>query len=259
MAHQHARVVSRARVRARVSACSVNVPTGHTGSVQVQVRLRQRSRTARPNAGMSTRSWTLRPWLSATTPHARHPIVSGIDSTVTINPLPPSSRVTATTWKPSRPTSTSQRSQYGEEPPAGRQHNIGSGIVEVLAERVSLVASDPGDLDPHLTASRPYPACPTPPPQVRRARFPSRASSTSATQGAVTGTPRTRVGRPGGSSGRCCGAAEAHVASAAVGGVVRARGDSVAVAVARVAEVGPTADHAGPTGRRPRGVDPVLR
>jgi hypothetical protein len=66
-------------------------------------------------------------------------------------------RLTATTWKPSRPTGRSQRPQYDPGAPAdaGRQHDIGSDIVEVLVGAGCLVAPDPEGLSPYLRRSTP--------------------------------------------------------------------------------------------------------
>jgi hypothetical protein len=96
IAHQVARVEIFDRGAATSVSCSVNDPTSQAPSGQDQVRLRHRNRTGRPKQGVSTTSWTRRPWETATTPHTGHPIGPGGDSIVTTKPGP--SRATATTW-----------------------------------------------------------------------------------------------------------------------------------------------------------------
>ena len=75
-----------ARGRATWSSCSVNTPTGHDGSTHSQVRLRHRTTVGTPKQGMPTIVTVRRPWELATTPHDRHPITVGADSTVTCTP-----------------------------------------------------------------------------------------------------------------------------------------------------------------------------
>ena len=114
MAHQHARVVTSARGRARSSCCSVKDPAGQVGSAQHQVRLRQTSSTGLPKHGTSTRRTVRRPWPCATTPHeAQQPSSRAWDSTSTRPHVPrrPIRSLTSTTWNPSSPTSRSHREQ----------------------------------------------------------------------------------------------------------------------------------------------------
>lgn len=122
IAQARARVVNFARGAVTRSSCSVNEPTGQDGSGHRQRRLTQMTRTGDPNAGASTSRTSRRPCPWAITPQVWQPIGAGGDSTRTVSP-PSSSRATAVTLSPGKPTRRSQRVQ---QVPAARQHDVGS-------------------------------------------------------------------------------------------------------------------------------------
>ena len=154
MAHQRARTVNNARAGARCCSTSANVPVGQTRWTQRQVRLRQITTTGRAKQGTSIKRCSRRPWLYAITAHEGQPTgPGGGDSTVICNRPAPAS--TAMTWKPSSPTSTSQRSQYPAPSRAteGQGGAVGSAMSRSSLEQVAwslliLRASTP---TPHTT------------------------------------------------------------------------------------------------------------
>ncbi len=156
-AHQHALVV---RSDLGLATRSVNTPTGQAGSGQDQVRLRQSSRTGLPNAGVSISWWTRGPWLIATTRHAGspsvrrrlhrdpHPPLAG-GHVHHVKALQADDQVTVIAARRGR----TRRSVAARSRVRHRRGPHGAGW---------LVAPDPEDLDPHLTASAPLGVSPYP-------------------------------------------------------------------------------------------------
>src|SRR5665647_3330719 len=115
VAHVTARCVSLAR--APISGwVSENVSIGQPVSGHRQTRLRQATTTWLPNAGASCARWTRRPWPTATTPQARHPVTVSSVSTVTTR-RPARSWRTSITCRPGALNISSARAHQGAPTP----------------------------------------------------------------------------------------------------------------------------------------------